>query len=820
MKLKEIAHSRTGDKGEISNISIIPWKEEDFEYLKKVLTGEKVKAYFSDLCHGSVVRYELPGIKALNFVMDKTLGGGVTRSLSLDKHGKTLGMALLEMELPEPENREKEVKKEQLSEEKPENTASVLKGKTIRIGSGAGYAGDRLDAAVDLMEHGKLDYIIFECLAERTIALGQKEKAKNPEKGYNSLLEHRMVKILPLAYKYGVKVITNMGAANPQAAARKTKELADAMLLSGMKIACVTGDDILDRLDTYMDEEVLETGGKLRDFQETILSANAYAGAEGIVKALQEGADIVITGRVSDPALTVGPLVYEFGWNIGKNPEQMGQAILAGHLLECAGQVTGGYYADPGYKEVEGLEKLGFPMVEVAEDGRFIVSKTEESGGSVLVDTCKEQTVYEIHDPKAYLTPDAVADFSEVHFTQLGKDRVLAEGAFANGRPDRLKVSVGYQDCWIGEGEISYGGSNCMERAKLAADILEKRVSLLGLALEEQRTELIGVNSLYGEKISAMLMKAEPAEVRLRFSGRCKDERTAKLLADDVEALYTNGPAGGGGAVKKVTEIVSVCSVFVPRSVVQAETEILETAPFFNAEIRALIKKENAEFKVPVDIHDPCHLWSNREEEIQELCVSAIEKKYAGKTGEILFYGPSNLQMWYSLEQDMLPYRAQNHGMGGCIDPEMIHYAPRMLYAFQPKAVFFQTGSNDLASGLSIEQIIQNKKEMYGLFLKHMPQTKLVIMSGLPLPGRQQYWEDTVKTNGFLSELCAATDRLYFMDATDHLMCGEGPEEMRAFDGRYFNPAYYRFDGIHLNKAGHDVWTGLIKQMLQELGIK
>ena len=591
------------------------------------------------------------------------------------------------------------------------------------------------------------------------------------------------------------------------------------MGLAGFKIACVTGDDIAESLPVYMELPVLETGGKLKEFREDLISANAYMGAEGIVQALRDGANLVITGRVSDPALTIGPVVFEFGWNVEDNPGQMGQAVLAGHLLECAGQVTGGYYAEPGYKEIDGLDRLGFPVVEVAQDGRFLLTKPEGSGGAVLTDICKEQMVYEIHNPKAYMTPDAIADFSQVVFTQMGKDRVLAENAASHGRPETLKVSVGYQDCYIGEGEISYGGSGCLERAELAARILEKRLSLMGVRPEERRIDFIGLNSLYGDKISHTLSRNAPPEVRLRFSVRSRDQRAAQLLAEDVETLYTNGPAGGGGATGKVTEVVSVCSVFVPRKDVVPKVDYLETKGYFDEETMGLIRREEAEFGVPVNPYDACHFWSGREREIQELCVAAIEKKYAGRTGEIVFYGPSNIQMWYSLEQDMFPYRAQNHGMGGCVDQDMMQYAPRMLYAFRPQVVFFQTGSNDLAAGLALEQILQNKKEMYGLFLRKMPQARLVVLSGLPLPGRQQFWEDTVKINGLLKEMCAATKRLYFLDATDAMLCGEGPEEMRAFDGRYFCPEYYRFDGIHLNKKGHDVWTALMKRMLEEMGV-
>lgn len=448
--------------------------------------------------------------------------------------------------------------------------------KKIRIGSGAGYAGDRIEPAVELMEKGDLDYIIFECLAERTVAIGQQDKEKDPSKGYNQLLDYRMEKILPLMAKNKVKVITNMGAANPVSAAERTCEIARKLGVGGLKIACVTGDDITDELDKYENETVLEDGTLLKEKKDVLISANVYMGAEGITKALEEGADLVITGRVSDPALTIGPLVHEFGWNITDNPDQMGQAVLAGHLLECAGQVTGGYFADPGYKDVPELWKLGFPLIEIDETGAFTVTKVEGSGGLVSVDTCKEQMIYEIHNPKAYLTPDATADFSQVTFRQIGENQVRAEHATTHGRPETLKVSVGYKDCFIGEGEISYGGSNCMARAELAVEILEKRIALTGIELEEYRIDFIGCNSLYRDAISKEISSGTPCEVRLRAAGRTKDRKNAVLLANEVEALYTNGPAGGGGAVKRVSEVVSVCSIFVPRDDVTQKIRYFE----------------------------------------------------------------------------------------------------------------------------------------------------------------------------------------------------------------------------------------------------
>ncbi len=273
--------------------------------------------------------------------------------------------------------------------------------KKIRIGGGAGFAGDRVDPAVTLIERGDLDYIIFECLAERTIGLARQEMLKDPEKGYSRLLEYRLSQVLKPAKEHGVKIITNMGAVNPKAAVAKAMEIAKAQGLTGLKFAAVSGDDVFDRLEEYYGEPILEFPGKVGEWKDRVVSANAYMGAEGIIQALKEGADVVITGRVADPTLTLAPLRYEYGWTID-DADKIGQCVLAGHLLECGGQVTGGYYADPGYKEVPDLDNLGFPLVEFDETGHFVLTKVAGTGGLVCPDTCKEQMLYEIHNPAAY----------------------------------------------------------------------------------------------------------------------------------------------------------------------------------------------------------------------------------------------------------------------------------------------------------------------------------------------------------------------------------------------------------------------------------
>lgn len=445
--------------------------------------------------------------------------------------------------------------------------------KKIRIGSGAGYAGDRVEPSLELLEKGKLDYIGFECLAERTIAIAQQQKLQNPEKGYNGLLEYRMEKVLPLAYKNKVKVITNMGAANAESALKVVKEIAEKNNLKGLKIAAVLGDNISDDIDKYKDVLVWETGKALKELDGDIISANTYLGIEGIVKALEEGADVIITGRVSDPALFLAPLVYEFGWSLD-DYEKLGKGTLVGHLLECAGQVTGGYYAEPGKKDVSDLWNLGFPIAEVDECGDVTITKVEGTGGLVTPSTITEQLLYEIHDPIKYITPDCIADFSKVEMEQVGKDKVLVTGATGYPKTDTFKVSIGYKDCFIGEGEISYGGPGCLERAKLAGEIVRKRLEMQRIEMDETRIDILGINSIF--KNNSREIANYPEEVRLRVAARTKDRKNAVKIGNEVETLYTNGPCSGGGAAKYVKEIISVASILVPRKDIEVKVILKE----------------------------------------------------------------------------------------------------------------------------------------------------------------------------------------------------------------------------------------------------
>jgi hypothetical protein len=443
--------------------------------------------------------------------------------------------------------------------------------RSIRIGSGAGYSGDRIEPAVELAEKGEIDYLVFECLGERTVALAQQARMKNPEAGYDPLLEERMRAVLPLCAAKGIKVVTNMGAANPQAAARKAAEIAKSLGLQ-LKIAAVIGDDVLEACKAG-DLPIMEFDGTIKQLGNRLLSANAYLGAGPMVEALSSGADVVITGRASDPALFLAPMIHAFGWAMD-DWNLLGQGTVAGHLLECAGQITGGYFADPPYKDVEGLARLGFPIGEVGADGSLVITKVEASGGAVTARTCKEQLLYEVHDPTRYLQPDVTADFSQVRIEEIAPDRVRVSGGRGTRRPDTLKTSVGYIDGYVGEGQISYAGPGALARGRLALEIVRERLKLTGVQSSELRFDLIGVDSLHGAEISARAN--EPYEVRIRVAGRTENLREAIRIGNEVETLFTNGPAAGGGATKSARDIVAVASVLLPREQAKPLVQFVE----------------------------------------------------------------------------------------------------------------------------------------------------------------------------------------------------------------------------------------------------
>jgi hypothetical protein len=302
-----------------------------------------------------------------------------------------------------------------------------------------------------------------------------------------------------------------------------------------------------------------------------LVSANAYLGANEIAQALREGADVVVTGRVADPALALGPMLAHFGWGM-EDWDRLACGTMAGHLLECGAQVTGGYFADPGVKDVPGLAEVGYPIVEMQDDGSFVVTKAARTGGRVDLQTVTEQLLYELHDPEEYLTPDVVADIGAADIEQVGSDRVRITGVRGHPRPPTLKATLCYEGGWLAEGEISYAGPNATARARLAADVVRERLRILGHAALPLRADLVGVASVLADDGGRWWEGYEaPArdDVRLRMAAACSTKDEAEAVVREVLALYTCGPAGGGGVRTQVTPRLSSDSCFVPREWLQ-----------------------------------------------------------------------------------------------------------------------------------------------------------------------------------------------------------------------------------------------------------
>ena len=433
----------------------------------------------------------------------------------------------------------------------------------LRIGCAAGFSGDRTDAAgpvVDaLIASGGPAVLIFETLAERTLALAQLARRSDPDGGYEPLLADLLRPVLARCLEAGVRIVSNFGAANPPGAARRIAALARELGLRAPRIAVVSGDDLSGADRRGLLEAAL--GPSIRELD--VVSANAYIGAEPIADALAGGADIVVCGRVADPSLTVGPALAHFGW-ARDDWDRLARATMAGHLLECGAQVSGGYYADPGYKDVPGLAHLGYPIAEIDADGHCVVTKPPATGGRIDEHTVKEQLLYEVHDPAAYLTPDVVADIGAATVTRVGVDRVRLAGVRGRARPAELKVNVCHESGWLAEGEISYAGARAEARARLAADVLRERLRGLG----RLRVDLIGVTSVFADDDGrglAAQRAGDARDVRLRVAHNHADRAAAERLGREVTALYTCGPAGGGGVRTALRPRLGTVSCTVPR---------------------------------------------------------------------------------------------------------------------------------------------------------------------------------------------------------------------------------------------------------------
>ena len=441
--------------------------------------------------------------------------------------------------------------------------------RTYRIGTGAGFSSDRLDPAIDLVKRGQLDAIVFECVGERTLAFGHRDRAKDSNRGYNALLEKRLRALLALCHTNDTRLITNMGVANPAAAAKIAHQIGQELGLNGLRIAAVTGDDVSALIHDY--SKLSEPACTVGETGRSVIGANAYLGSDAIIMALEEDAHVVITGRVADPSLFLAPIQHNFDWP-AQDWSRLGAGTLVGHLMECAAQVTGGYFVDPGYKSVPNLAYVGFPLAEVNCDGSAVITKLAGTGGNVSTQTVKEQMLYEVHNPSAYLTPDVVADFSGVEISDEDNDRVRVDGAKGTPRPSELKVTVAFDGGYLAEAEVSYAGPGAAERASLAADIVKDRIKQVHGIDEPCRTDLIGLNAIHELELETNM---DIRDVRLRAAFRCDDHEIADTLLWEVESLLCCGPAGGGGYRGRIEPSVLTYSTFVDRNQVAPETEML-----------------------------------------------------------------------------------------------------------------------------------------------------------------------------------------------------------------------------------------------------
>lgn len=452
----------------------------------------------------------------------------------------------------------------------------------VAIGCAAGFARDRTDSAGPIIEmlaaHAGPRFLVFETLAERTLAQAQVARQADPQAGFSPALEEMLRPVLLPCKEAGIRIVGNFGAANPAAAAQLARRWALEAGRPDLRIAYVSGDDLADRL-TLAELRAAEIQGTLLDEASEVTSVNAYLGAEAIAAALDEGADVVITGRIADPVLALGPLIHAFGWQ-ADDWDTLATGVLAGHLLECGAQVTGGYFADPGFKDVPGLQDIGYPVAFVGRDGTLDISKPAGTGGRVDLRTVTEQILYEIHDPAAYLTPDVTLDITGVSLRQVGPDRVRVSGARGHPRPETLKATVCVDGGYLAEAEIGYAGPNAERRARLAGQIIRDRLARRAPD-QALHLDIVGIVSMFGDSDGAMLEEARTTsgaarDLRLRLALQTSDPAIGQLLLNEVEALYCTGPAGGGGVRAHLTRRFKSASCLVPRSAAQSDFHFCE----------------------------------------------------------------------------------------------------------------------------------------------------------------------------------------------------------------------------------------------------
>lgn len=451
--------------------------------------------------------------------------------------------------------------------------------KVVRVAAGQGFWGDDLDAPRRQVEGGPVDYLMLDYLAEVTMSILQKQKERDPSLGYARDFVGAMESVLPAVAERGVKVIANAGGVNPPACAAAVKAAAEKKGTKGaLRIGVVSGDDLLGRLDQLIAAghplANMETGEPLSIVRDRVLSANAYIGSEPIVEALAKGANVVITGRSTDTALTMAPLRHEFGWG-ATSWDQLAAGIVAGHIIECGAQCSGGNCLYD-WRSIPDLANVGYPLVEVKPDGTFVVTKHPKTGGRVSVQTVSEQLVYEMGDPHSYITPDVIADFTTIKVAPDGENRVLVSGIRGKPPTDKLKVSVAYRAGFKAVGTLVYAWPDALEKAQAADRILRERLETLGLKFERILSEFVGANATHGHLAGD---QHNAPEVQLRFGVRGSDRAAVERFTREIAPLVLNGPpsvTGFAGGRPKVEEIVAYWPALIDKSVVKTKVDLIQ----------------------------------------------------------------------------------------------------------------------------------------------------------------------------------------------------------------------------------------------------
>lgn len=443
--------------------------------------------------------------------------------------------------------------------------------KSVRIAGGLGFYGDSWQPIKASIERGNVQYVASDHLAELTLAILQKDRQRDPNLGYTRDLVPMLAELLPIAVPRGIKFILNAGGLNPMAA---REVLLTALKKFGvkLKVGVVLGDSVLERLDELQAMGVslahMDTGADIVTVRDCLLFASAYLGARPLVEALDAGADIVLTGRVADAALFLAPMVYELGWRWG-DWGKLAQGMVVGHLLECSGQAAGGNFGGD-WRSIPDLANIGYPIAEVWENGEAVITKAPGTGGCVNFDTLREQLLYEVHDPRHYVTPDVDVDMTTLCMEEIGPDQVRIIGATGRPAPEMLKVVAGYEDGYMGQAMIGYAWPDALAKAQLAAQIIQQQMKRVGLKTEETLVEYMGYNSIHGP-LADSTHAADLNEVYLRIAVRCADKREAAKLGRLVPPLGLSGPPfiGGTGGMIEPRGLLGIWPTLVPRAVIE-----------------------------------------------------------------------------------------------------------------------------------------------------------------------------------------------------------------------------------------------------------